>query len=691
LPNVTTLRALLCALTLNGLCGLACAQETTRPLISVDAAATEASTTSSLFEQGAEPAAGTSVTKARNFPALTLRTTETVVIARWNGGELTNTQLSATLQMRRPRSAGDMPVAQIFSLQPQRQREIVKDMAYELILFDKAKAEGITEDTPAIAETLKNYRHQALARLYYQREVEPQLQQLDEKAARAYYEAHKELYVTPAQTMAIDLHLSTYRMYTAKAGDTLDKLAEETGATTGSATPILRGVPPFYPRMPISKAKAEVPVLPLKEGERLLLPLSADEISSKSKLAQELHKRALAGETAGDLLEKYSEHGELAPGPKMFPVETSLASPEIKAAVARARDTSVTDVVRTPYGFDILFLLDRSTTQTQPFEEVREKLVTELTSDTESVKQTVEKKRAEVMVRLAKQFGLQLNEDVLRRKDYAGADPLTANSAIATAENFTYTLEEFLHDLQPTGKSWQNMTAEERIDFARNSPAVASYLIERAAINAGLDKTPRFAEEMHSKAVLEVTSEYLREKLQKQVSTVTDADLRAYYNDHIDRYTSPSQVIVREITKRVNLTLPPDRKVAAIEEAKKALADVRSKIHSQADFEQFARRESEAIATRSRGGLLGRVSENFRGEMFRNQLQGLKPGEITEPFLYGNEVMIVRLDERTPPTVQSFEEAFRRIRDDYMREVPRKKTEQFRDRILEEAGLKLLI
>jgi parvulin-like peptidyl-prolyl isomerase len=159
----------------------------------------------------------------------------------------------------------------------------------------------------------------------------------------------------------------------------------------------------------------------------------------------------------------------------------------------------------------------------------------------------------------------------------------------------------------------------------------------------------------------------------------------------LDRFTGVKRVTVREITKRVNLALPDDQRKQAIEDAKKELNTIRGKVRDLSDFEQLARRESAAISSRSRGGLLGTVSIEFRGELFKNQLLQLKPGEVSEPFLYGAEVVIVRLDEVIPAEVQSFEEALPRVRQQYRREVMPKLADEERDRVLQEAGFELKI
>ena len=120
------------------------------------------------------------------------------------------------------------------------------------------------------------------------------------------------------------------------------------------------------------------------------------------------------------------------------------------------------------------------------------------------------------------------------------------------------------------------------------------------------------------------------------------------------------------------------------------LLRLRNAIKTQADFEQQARRQSESLATRSRGGLIGTVATDFRGDVFKNQILQLKPGEISDPFIYNNEAFLIRLDKQAADVVRPFEEVLPRVRAEYLREMPAKLQRQERDAVLGEAGFELL-
>ena len=88
--------------------------------------------------------------------------------------------------------------------------------------------------------------------------------------------------------------------------------------------------------------------------------------------------------------------------------------------------------------------------------------------------------------------------------------------------------------------------------------------------------------------------------------------------------------------------------------------------------------------------LVGTKPEDSWGPVFKNQLDQLKPGEMSQPFLFGPYVLIVKLEERLSSTVKPFEEVRRQVILDYFHEMPSKSEDQLRDRTLKEAEFELL-
>ncbi len=126
-------------------------EQTTSSRITVDPQASEAAANQPMEMPEAAQASTTSSAAALSYlsgpnaSSPVLASTGTVVLATWDGGQLTNEEVSRTLQMRKPRSMGDILPEQLAGSPAPKQREIIRDLAYELILYEKAKAAGINE------------------------------------------------------------------------------------------------------------------------------------------------------------------------------------------------------------------------------------------------------------------------------------------------------------------------------------------------------------------------------------------------------------------------------------------------------------------------------------------------------------------------------------------------------------------
>ncbi|AXA36733.1 Survival protein SurA precursor (Peptidyl-prolyl cis-trans isomerase SurA) [Candidatus Sumerlaea chitinivorans] len=605
------------------------------------------------------------------------------VLATYDGGQFTKEELSATLQLRKPRALAQFSPAVILNASDAVLREVVKDFLYERFLYEKAKTEGIDENTSTIREKLAEYEGEVFNRLYYERVFAKELEKAREERMRELYEQEKATkYTVPGVTKLAEIYLSAYKSYEVKSGETLAEIAKREAGDPQAVRRILREDPfHFYRRSP-GVETGEVDYREVQAGEKLLVPLKKDELTSKEALAKKLRAEAIAGADFLELAEKHSD----APASRrkeVFKLESDMMS-EVQRAVEQARGTSITEVVRSPHGFHILKIMDRTETQTLSFEQVRNKI--ELSA--EDQRRIEDTARRNLFDRLSSKYKLEMNTEALRRDDPGGTDPLTASTWLARIGDFRYTYDDFQREVLPYQKSWRGMNYDERLKFLRSSPKIVMELVKRESKALGLEKDPVYRSEMESKKIIEVTTEWLRRREQSR-KPPTDEELRAWYEQHLDKFTGAEKVKLREITKRVNLLLPDAERQAAIESAKKQLNDIRSKIRTVQDFEEYARRESDAIATRSRGGLIGVVPTSFRGDAFRNEIAKLKVGQISEPFLYGSEVMIIMLEEKIPAPVVSFEEALPKVRRMYELEQTRKGRDLERDELFKEKRVEL--
>lgn len=663
------------------------------PVVRVDPDATRASQWDAP-PPADKPARGESRTTA---PAATatvspFEKTETVPVAQWDGAQLTNTEVSATLVTRRPSNIRVTDPEQFAHLGHPQQVETVKQLAYEQILLQQARAAGINEQTPEVAAAIKDQEEQILNRLYYTEKVMPEIQKVADQAGLEYYEKHKDTkYTRPGHDVIRILHVSTYEETIAQEGETLEDVARRVNGSADVAPHIQSAAPPHYTRTPAPALEDKVLSSPLTAGERLLVPMNADKVSSATALAESLRQQLSGGKSIDELAVTHDSDFKVSATQPLKITDELPYFDELKAAAKTlSAATTLSQIVKTPAGVDMLVLQDSTTTQVIPFEDVKPYVMQEVEQDENYRRETVEKVREKTLDELWKTYNVKVNEEAINRPNYLGTDPLSTTTVIAEADGVQYTLAQYLQDLRLTGKDWGQLTRQERMDILRIAPGLNAYLAVKAARAAGLDQSEEYKQFARSIADSEIVAQYLKTQAKPEKNRVSDEQLRAYYTDNIDKYTSPAQVTLREITKRINLTLPPAQKQQEVEKAKKELEEIRSRIKSQEDFAQLARRESESISTRSRGGIIGTVADNYRGETFKNQIRQLKPGEISEPFLFGSEVLLLRLDDRVAPTVQPFETVRRQVMLDYARSVPRNQRDQERTRTLEKANFKLL-
>lgn len=106
---------------------------------------------------------------------------------------------------------------------------------------------------------------------------------------------------------------------------------------------------------------------------------------------------------------------------------------------------------------------------------------------------------------------------------------------------------------------------------------------------------------------------------------LTRAEVEDYHRAHLDRYSAPEMIRVRHILSR-----PSGPGSEADEEARKRAEDLLARARKGEDFAELARRYSDDIATREKGGDLGFFSHGTMLEAFEQAAFKLKSGEISD-------------------------------------------------------------
>jgi parvulin-like peptidyl-prolyl isomerase len=141
---------------------------------------------------------------------------------------------------------------------------------------------------------------------------------------------------------------------------------------------------------------------------------------------------------------------------------------------------------------------------------------------------------------------------------------------------------------------------------------------------------------------------------------MTDEEARAYYDSHLQEFTTPPTVTLREIL----VAVPTDARgtnVAADDEARAKAEAIRMRVLSEgANFEQIAAEVSDA-PSRTNGGLVGRLNLGDLSAEFRTIIEAMKVGDVTDVLHTTRGYQILKLDASTPGVTQPFEQAKERI------------------------------
>ena len=130
--------------------------------------------------------------------------------------------------------------------------------------------------------------------------------------------------------------------------------------------------------------------------------------------------------------------------------------------------------------------------------------------------------------------------------------------------------------------------------------------------------------------------------------TPSDADVQAYYDNNLDRYTEEVDLRVSHILLRTQ-----DVELAEVQaQAESIVAEARN----GADFAELARRYSEDEGTREAGGDLGRITRGQMVPEFEGAAFALEQDEISDPVTSMFGVHVIKATEKTGGATQTLDD-----------------------------------
>lgn len=177
-------------------------------------------------------------------------------------------------------------------------------------------------------------------------------------------------------------------------------------------------------------------------------------------------------------------------------------------------------------------------------------------------------------------------------------------------------------------------------DHSRISTVVAQYEKRHGPV-------PGLARELEDSDLIEQLQAAVR-----AVEAPTDAQLRAYYDEHPELFVEPERARLSVILLKVAPASPG----AEWERARAEAQAMRASIEAGADFAELARRRS-GDPTASAGGDMGYLHRGMIPEPLYAQLDAMQPGQLSEPIRLLEGIALFKLAERVAAQAQGFDEA----------------------------------
>lgn len=167
------------------------------------------------------------------------------------------------------------------------------------------------------------------------------------------------------------------------------------------------------------------------------------------------------------------------------------------------------------------------------------------------------------------------------------------------------------------------------------------------AISAQGDSPERVRESIRKQYLSEQVLNYeVRSRI-----VVTTEELRNYYDSHLSDFDRPRGVNLAEIVKVIGGHTPEE-----VAEIRADMESILARIRDGEDFFEIAQTESEST-TAPAGGVLGYFEDGMLSPEFEQAASTLQRNQTSDVFQVGDALVIIRLLERHPGGILSFDSA----------------------------------
>ncbi|HZV93577.1 MAG TPA: SurA N-terminal domain-containing protein [Caldimonas sp.] len=250
-------------------------------------------------------------------------------------------------------------------------------------------------------------------------------------------------------------------------------------------------------------------------------------------------------------------------------------------------------------------------------------------------------------------FAAQLRQDMARQQVLQGLNDsvLAPEAATAAALDAMYQQRE---------------VQVERFD-------TKSYLDKVSPTDAQIEayyKDPANAAQFRAPEQESIDYVVLDPEAMKKGLTISDADLKKYYDENVKRYTTPEERKASHILVKADKDAPKAERDKARAKAEALLAEVRK---DPASFAEIAKKNSDDEGSASKGGELDWFGKGAMVKPFEDAAFALKPGEISGIVPSDFGFHIIRLDAIRGGQVRPFAEVRPEIESEIRNQLAQKR------------------
>jgi peptidyl-prolyl cis-trans isomerase SurA len=249
----------------------------------------------------------------------------------------------------------------------------------------------------------------------------------------------------------------------------------------------------------------------------------------------------------------------------------------------------------------------------------------------------------------------------MRAKNLQPADDAALKKTIEeiTPEVVSEAIDEIL--LVQRGKALNYKMTDEDFDRVVQNIRKENKLDTEEAFQAALKQEGMSLPELHKTLERQMLIARVTQNEVMAKVGITEEEARKYHSEHVKDFTKAGTVTIREILVKVPLE-NGSMNVAADQTAKQKADDIRKRALAGESFDQLASEFSDS-PSKANGGFIGPLNTNELTPAFKQLVDPMKVGDVSEVLRGQGGYQIIKIENRTADEVLSAEAAHDRISD----------------------------